>query len=221
MKSLSYVRLLLGVAASAVIASADHDYAAPAPGTYQLPVIKQAAASKVLDHRGRRQNLAALTTGRITVLSFIYTRCASAEACPMATGVLNQLHRASESDPSLAKNLRLISMSFDPSADTPERMAAYSNWAGHRKNAADWHFLTTRSQSELQPILDAYGQAVARRSDPKDPLGPLNHTLRVFLIDARGQIRNIYSSGTLDPRLVLADIKTLLLETSSNIAATK
>jgi len=40
----------------------------------------------------------------------------------------------------------------------------------------------------------------------------LNHTLRVFLIDREGQIRNIYSSGTLDVRLVLADVKTLMLE---------
>ena len=30
--------------------------------------------------------------------------------------------------------------------------------------------------------------------------------------DRAGNIRNIYSSGTLDVRLVLADVKTLLLE---------
>jgi hypothetical protein len=34
----------------------------------------------------------------------------------------------------------------------------------------------------------------------------------VFLVDRDGRIRNIYSSGTLDLRLVLADVKTLLLE---------
>jgi cytochrome oxidase Cu insertion factor (SCO1/SenC/PrrC family) len=191
------------------------------PGTYSLPAIKPAAGGKVLDHKGRAQNLAALTKGRITVLSFIYTRCASANACPMATGVLSQLHRTSESDPLLAEKVRLISMSFDPTADTPERMAAFSNWAAHRKNAADWLFLTTQSQTDLQPILDAYGQAVDKRSNPNDPLGPLNHTLRVYLIDNAGQIRNIYSSGTLDPRLVIADIKTLLLEKSSATGPSK
>jgi protein SCO1/2 len=228
MNSLAYLALSLYAAAFTVIAAAesdaslprtaDYDYAAPAPSTYKLPIIKAAAGGKVLDHKGRSGNLADLTKGRVTVLSFIYTRCASVKACPMATGVLNQLHRASESDRALAKNLRLISMSFDPSADTPERMAAFSNWAGNRKNSADWHFLTTRSPSDLQPILDAYGQAISKRIDPKDPLGPLNHTLRVYLIDPAGQIRNIYSSGTLDPRLVLADIQTLLLETSNNFA---
>ena len=61
-------------------------------------------------------------------------------------------------------------------------------------------------------ILNGYGQAVDKRSNPNDPQGPLYHILRVFLIDREARIRNIYSSVTLDPRLVLADVKTLLLE---------
>jgi cytochrome oxidase Cu insertion factor (SCO1/SenC/PrrC family) len=105
-------------------------------------------------------------------------------------------------------------MSFDPANDTPERMAAYSTWARARQSAAEWRFITTRSQAELQPILDAYGQAVDRKKNPFDPTGPLNHSLRVFLIDREGRIRNIYSSGTLDPRLVLADVRTLMMEGS-------
>src|SRR5207245_11646956 len=65
---------------------------------------------------------------------------------------------------------------------------------------------------ELDSILSGYGQAVDKRSNPNDAQGPLYHILRVFLIDRDGRIRNIYSSATLDPRLVLADVKTLLLE---------
>jgi cytochrome oxidase Cu insertion factor (SCO1/SenC/PrrC family) len=152
-----------------------------------------------------------LTRGRVTVLSFIYTRCAATRACPYATGVLNQLHRASQQDPLLARQLRLLSLSFDPENDTPARMAAFSAWAQARTNAAEWRFLTTRSQKELQPILESYGQAVDRKANPLDPSGPLSHTLRVFLIDAQGRIRNIYSSDTLDPRLLLADIRNLML----------
>src|SRR6185503_9453796 len=158
--------------------------------------------------------LAELTRGRITVMSFIYTRCAAAKACPYATGVLRQLHRESAENAALAKALRLVSMSFDPANDTPERMAAYSTLAAGRTNAAQWHFVTTRSQVELQPILAAYGQAVDKKDNPLDPTGPLNHNLRVFLIDLTGNIRNIYSAGTLDPRLVLADVRTLMMESA-------
>jgi cytochrome oxidase Cu insertion factor (SCO1/SenC/PrrC family) len=194
--------------------TADYDYDAPAPGTYILPVIKPAADGALLDSTGKPVRLAELTRGRITVMSFIYTRCAAAKACPYATGVLMQLHRASAENAALAKELRLVSMSFDPANDTPERMAAYSTLAAERPTAAPWQFVTTRSQAELQPILTAYGQAVDKKSNPLDPTGPLNHTMRVFLIDRAGNIRNIYSSGTLDPRLVLADVRTLMMESA-------
>jgi len=187
----------------------------PAPGSYALPVIKAAADGEILDGKGESLRLSELTRGRVTVMSFIYTRCAAAKACPMATGVLLQLHRLSADDPALAKQLRLVSLSFDPENDTPARMAAYSRLAEVGKPAAEWHFVTTASQQKLQPILAAYGQAVDRKANPKDPTGPLNHTLRVFLIDRAGNIRNIYSSGTLDLQLVLADVKTLMLESAA------
>jgi cytochrome oxidase Cu insertion factor (SCO1/SenC/PrrC family) len=192
--------------------TADHDYDAPVPGSYKLPIVKQAADGEVLDSEGRPRRLSELTHGRLTVMSFIYTRCAAAKACPMATGVLMQLYRLSAEDEALAKHMRLVSISFDPSADTPARMAAYSTLADARKSAAEWRFITTASQDKLKPIIDAYGQAVDRKKNPNDPTGPLNHTLRVFLIDRHGKIRNIYSSATLDVRLVLADVKTLLAE---------
>jgi len=199
--------------------TADFDYEVPAPGTYTLPVIKPAADGELLDTNGKPLRLHELTRNRITVLSFIYTRCAAPKACPFSTGVLGQLHRESAEDAALAKSLRLVSMSFDPANDTPERMAGYSSLTTARPDAAPWHFVTTRSQAELQPILSAYGQAVGRKQNPLDPTGPLNHTLRVFLVDGAGNIRNIYSSGTLDLRLVLADVRTLMLE-STRMAST-
>jgi cytochrome oxidase Cu insertion factor (SCO1/SenC/PrrC family) len=205
----------LGRAAD-LAAALGHDYDAPVPGTYALPVIKMAADGEVLDANGRPLRLQELTHGRITVLSFIYTRCAAAKACPYATGVLNQLHRLSQKDHSLSKNMALVSMSFDPTNDTPERMSVYSAWARGRTNAAEWHFVTTHSQKELRPILSAYGQAVDRKKNPADPTGPLSHTLRVFLIDRESRVRNIYSSDTLDSRLVLADVQTLLAEATQS-----
>lgn len=197
----------------------EHDYDPPTPGTYSLPVVKPAADGEVLDANNTPLRLRDLTRGRITVLSFIYTRCASPKACPYATGVLMNLHRLSKEDAALAREMRLVSLSFDPGSDTPQRMKAYSALAGDGTHGAEWRFLTTASAEKLRPILDAYGQAVDKKKNPLDPTGPLNHTLRVFLIDREGRIRNIYSSGTLDRRLVLADVKTLLIE--SERSATK
>src|SRR5262249_52364677 len=142
----------------------------------------------------------------------IYTRCAAPKACAYATGVLSQLHLASLDDTTLAKSLRLVSLSFDPEYDTPRRLATYAEGIDDEKSGCEWRFATAKSSAELGKILNAYGQAVDQRPNPADPQGPLYHVLRVFLIDREGRIRNIYSSGTLDPRLVLADVRTLLLE---------
>jgi protein SCO1/2 len=192
----------------------DHDYDPPVPGSYTLPIVKGAADGALLDSNGSLTSLHDLTHGRITVLSFIYTRCAAPKACPYATNVLGQLHSVSAEDKTLAVNMRLVSLSFDPEHDTPQRLAAYSECVRETKSGCEWRFATAKSAEALDSILDAYGQAVDKRSNSADPQGPLYHVLRVFLIDRQGRIRNIYSSGTLDPRLILADVKTLLLEES-------
>jgi protein SCO1 len=190
----------------------DYDYDPPAPGSYSLPVIKPAADGALLDSNNKSVKLRDFMHGRITVLSFIYTRCAAPKACPYATGVLNQIHDLSVDDKTLAKSMHLVSLSFDPEYDTPQRLAAYSENVRDQKSGCEWSFATAKSRAELESILAAYDQAVDKRTNPADPQGPLYHTVRVFLIDREGRIRNIYSSGTLDPRLVVADVKTLVLE---------
>jgi protein SCO1 len=190
----------------------DYDYDPPVPGSYSLPVIKVAADGAIIDSNSKSLNLSELTHGRITVLSFIYTRCAAPKACPYAAGVLSQLHALSADDKELATNMRLVSISFDPAYDTPQRLAEYSEGMRDQKSGCEWRFATAKSREALDSILNGYGQAVDKRSNANDPQGPLYHILRVFLIDREARIRNIYSSATLDPRLLLADVKTLLLE---------
>jgi protein SCO1 len=203
----------VAIAADAVLShDGDYDYDPPVAGSYGLPVIKVAPDGAIIDSDAKSLSLRQLTHGRITVLSFIYTRCAAPKACPYAVSVLSQLHALSANDKELAINMRLVSLSFDPDYDTPQRLADYSEAMRDAKSGCEWRFATAKSRAELEPILNGYGQAVDKRSNPNDPQGPLYHILRVFLIDRDGRIRNIYSSATLDPRLVLVDVKTLLLE---------
>lgn len=210
--AIALVSLFSVVASGAEVRNNDYEYDAPVAGTYQLPVIKPAADGALLESTGQATRLSALTAGKISVVSFIYTRCGDGRACPYATSVLNLLQRESLGDPALAKNLRLISMSFDPEYDTPKQLAEYASNVRDSNGGSEWRFVTPRSVAETGPILAAYGQAISRKSDPRAAGGPFNHTLRVYLIDRDGRIRNIYSTGTLDPRLVLADIRTLLLQ---------
>jgi cytochrome oxidase Cu insertion factor (SCO1/SenC/PrrC family) len=160
-------RVTVSVAADNVLPrDSDYDYDPPVPGSYTLPVVKVAPDGAIIDSAGRSLNLRDLTHGRITVLSFIYTRCAAPKACPYATGVLTQLHALSEDDKALAKNMRLVSMSFDPDYDTPQRLATYSEAMREEKTGCEWRFATAKSRAELNSILDAYGQAVDTRPNP-------------------------------------------------------
>jgi len=106
-------------------------------------------------------------------------------------------------------------LSFDPRRDTPETMRDYGQSVLEDEDRAakmEWAFLTTASGAELSPILDAYGQAIGIAGDPET----IKHVLRVYLIDRRGRVRNVYGLGFLDPRLLLADVETLLMEEARN-----
>ena len=72
----------------------------------------------------------------------------------------------------------------------------------------EWHVLTTPGQNVLAPILSGYGQVVDRSGDSER----ISHLLRMFLVDRDGYIRNIYGLGLIDPRLLMTDVETLLLE---------
>ncbi|HUS35035.1 MAG TPA: SCO family protein [Verrucomicrobiae bacterium] len=188
----------------------EYDYDIPVAGEYELPVLQSATDGLVLGTNGAPTKLRNLMSERIVVLSFIYTRCSDPKACMRATGALNELQRIAKTRPDLADKLLLITLSFDPAHDTPEIMQRYGQIFG-RSEGVEWLFITTRSQTDLDPLLAGYGQIVERRKDgSKGP--PFYHPLRVYLIDQHQRVRNIYSYGLLDPRLVATDVETLLLE---------
>mgnify|MGYP006193329759 FL=1 len=60
------------------------DFVAPAPGSYALPPIQRVPQGTVLDIDGRRQAFSRYTTGRVTLLSFMYTYCTDPIGCPLA-----------------------------------------------------------------------------------------------------------------------------------------
>jgi cytochrome oxidase Cu insertion factor (SCO1/SenC/PrrC family) len=188
--------------------AAEFDFEAPIPGSYRLPVIKPAPDGAVLDAAGAERRLHRLMAGKVVVLSFVYTQCSDARGCPLATAVLARIHQASASDPALAEHLKLITLSFDPAHDTPAVMARYAR-PGLPGRASEWDRLTTASPGALAPILAGYGQVVTR---PPAPGAGLTHRLRVYLIDRQQRIRNIYGLDFLDPRLLIADVRTLLQE---------
>lgn len=211
--------IIAGAHVVPAFAQYDYDYTPPEPGTYELPPIMAAGDGRVLKAGGKKAKLLDLMEDHITVLSFIYTRCRDPYACPFASGVLYDIHQATKDDSTIAKNLQLVTFSFDPEHDTPTVMADYGNALRSEDEGCRWQFLTTARAKDLKPILETYGQRVDRKKNPNDPLGPFFHLVRVYLIDRKQMVRNIYSFGLLDPRLLLTDVRTLLLEEKSRASS--
>jgi protein SCO1/2 len=73
-----------------------------------------------------------------------------------------------------------------------------------------WWFLTTASVARLMPLLEGFGQDVSVESDANGrPTRTLNHLLKLFLVDAARDVREIYSVGTLSPQAIVNDLRTL------------
>lgn len=186
----------------------------PAPGSYLLQRIQRAPrASTVLDTDGRRRAVARYLTGKVTLLAFMYTYCTDPAGCPLAYETFVALRERLLREPALARRVRFVSLSFDPANDTPERMRLYGGPHAGEDAPLRWHFLTTGSVRELTPLLDELGQDVSVEADARGrPTRVMNHTLKVFLVDARGMVREIYTTAFLLPDVVFNDIRTLLME---------
>jgi protein SCO1 len=216
--------LILGWMSGAAMAAVDPgaatlprlEYVPLAPGTYALQRIQPVRDARLLDVEGHLVPLQPYVRGKITLLTFFYTYCADPLGCPYARETLRQVREGLRLDPHLAAAARFVSISFDPANDTPPALARYGATLGNQ-DAVEWRLLTARSVPELLPLLEDLGQDVSVQKDENGrPTRTLHHMLKMFLIDADGQLREIYTLAFLQPQVILNDIKTLHLEASGH-----
>lgn len=182
----------------------------PAAGTYDLPVITRVSPVVLIDAAGRRVNTASLMRGKVAVVSFIYTTCSDRLGCPLAGMALRELQTALLRE-GLQDQAVLLSVSLDAERDTPVQLAKYARVFGAEPPL--WHLLTAPSERVLKTALESYGQDRARVYDERGRfIGRYRHVLKVFLVDQAGQVRNIYSTGSLVPQVIVNDIKTVLTD---------
>jgi protein SCO1/2 len=188
------------------------EFIAPPAGSYKLQRIQPVSDAVFLDGAGHAVRLSVLTQGKITLLTFFYTYCVDPLGCPFAHTTLANLRNRVTGDRSLAGRVRFVSVSLDPTHDTPAAVANYGR--GFSVDPTfEWRFLTARRVPELLPVLDDFGQDVSVDIDENGrATRALHHMLKMFLIDARGEVREIYTLAFLQPQVMFNDIKTLALE---------
>ena len=191
----------------------------PDAGTYNLPVIKRVPAVVLIDAAGRRVNTASLMHGKVAIVSFIYTACSDRLGCPLAGMALREL-QAQLLREGLQDQAVLLSISLDLEHDTPAQLAKYARVFGVKPPL--WHLLAAPSEQALKAALNSYGQDRSRVFDERGRFtGRYRHVLKVFLLDEVGQVRNIYSTGSLVPQVMVNDIKTVLASKAADRPKTK
>ena len=188
------------------------EFVPPAAGTYSLQRIQPIADAELLDSTGRSLHLSSLTHGKITLLTFFYTYCVDPLGCPFAYGTLTSLRTRVLEKPDLTSAVRFVSVSLDPSHDTPAEITRYGAQFTTDPRF-EWRFLTAHSVAELLPVLEDFGQDVSVETDEHGrPTRTLHHMLKMFLIDRQGIVREIYSLAYLQPEVLYNDIRTLAME---------
>jgi protein SCO1 len=205
-----------GAASDPALPSApDMQFVPPPAGTYSLQRIQASPEGRLIDAYERPRELAALTHGKITLLTFFYTYCTDPLGCPFAYQLMSDLRRRIVSDGGLRRAVRFVSISFDPDHDTPEQLRRYAKGLSGESDF-EWEFLTAASMAGLRPVLDSLGQDVRIETDPQGrPLRAINHMLKLFLIDPEGMVREIYALDFLHPAVIYNDIRTLRLEAAA------
>jgi protein SCO1/2 len=168
----------------------------------RLAVIRTAPDFSLTTQAGRTLRLSDFR-GKVLLVSFIFTTCNG--TCPATTHRMSQVHqellkRGLGSD----GRIRFLSITLDPARDTPEVLSRYMQL--YDLDATNWSFLTGPAEQVARTI-QAWGMWARPASN-----GQLDHPSRVFLVDYRGRIREIYNLNFLKPAWVIEDVQQLLQE---------
>ena len=115
--------------------------------------------------------------GKVVAVSFIYTRCPLPDYCPRVMTNLGALR--DRFGDRLGKDIALLTITFDPQYDTPDKMKEYARRYG--ADIAGWRLLTG-SREEIARVCSLFGVEYW----PEE--GMITHTLRTAVIDREGRL---------------------------------
>ncbi|HEY6228255.1 MAG TPA: SCO family protein, partial [Verrucomicrobiae bacterium] len=135
--------------------------------------------------------------GQALGITFIFTRCPFPTFCPRMTSNFEKV-AADLAKPGGPTNWHLLSISFDPEYDTPERLAEHAK--RFKRDPAKWNFVTSE-KAEIKALTDQLGLQFFSRN------GTIEHNLRTVIIDASGRIAQIYIGNEWDVDEFIAEMK--------------
>ena len=143
--------------------------------------------------------------GKALLLTFIYTRCPVPEYCTLMSDNFAQIDRQLGQDPEVYAKTHLLSISIDPSYDTPKVLRSYG--AAHteryqEETFAHWEFATGTTE-QVKAIAEFFGLTYFPEKDQ------IIHSLRTVIIDPDGKVAKIYSGNEWKPEEIVDELKTI------------
>lgn len=142
--------------------------------------------------------------GKALLVTFIYTRCPSAEFCPRVTRNFATLNKELAASPALYAKTHLLSVTFDPEHDTPARLRAFgAQYIGSdAKDAfAHWDF-GVPEKSVLVEMAKFFDLAITNEAD-----ATITHTLSTTLIGPDGKVVRFYPGNDWTADQLAADLR--------------
>jgi len=131
--------------------------------------------------------------GKDVVLSFIYTRCADAQMCPLISAKFAKLQESAGK-----RDLHLVEVTLDPAYDRPDVLARYARAYG--ADSRRWSIVV----GDAEPTLDFAAQFhVTAFAEPN--IGII-HAENTVLIGPDGRIRTMMSDNAWLPAEILAQV---------------
>ena len=130
--------------------------------------------------------------GKVWIAGFFFTRCPT--ICPILLQRESEVQRRTKE---LGDGLHFVTISIDPTHDTPEVMTAAAAERGLKLER--WTLLTGATESIQQLVRDGFKEYL--KSGPDVPPDEVVHSVRFFLVDGQGRVRGLYDA-TIDDEIV-------------------
>lgn len=162
---------------------------------------------QLLNQDSSQVNFPELIKGRVAVVGYIFTNCP--DICPLTTNNMRLIRELIEKEN--IKNVKFVSISFDPEIDRPDVLKKFSEL--HGVNFSNWEFLTGK-KSVIKDLMKDIGVfAVIGDSTTFDDGSKSYyyiHTDRIQLFDEDGRVRKNYLGSKVNVREVAKDVKMLV-----------
>jgi len=139
--------------------------------------VGQAVPDFTLTDQARARVSLSQFRGKVVALNFIYTSCVLPQFCYRLANHFSAVQRRFPAQ--MGRDLVLLTVTFDPARDTPERLAEYARqWSADR---SVWRFLTGGAD-EVRHVCRLFGV------DAFPDEGLISHSTRTVVIDRRGAL---------------------------------